>query len=147
MIHLFKLSMVLVAVFVFSACAGAQAKIAPPVAGYSAGASQPGLGLPPTIDAQTLAQVKDLDQVTVIDVREPSEYEAGHVAGAVLIPTGQVPNRLGEIPTEGTVIVMCRSGNRSSQVTEYLREQGYTNVHNLDGGILSWQKAGLPVER
>ena len=47
----------------------------------------------------------------------------------------------------GPVIVMCRSGNRSSRITQFLRDQGYTNVHNLDGGILSWEAAGLPVQK
>ena len=58
----------------------------------------------------------------------------------------EVPARLSEIPTDKEVIVACRSGNRSSQVVEYLRQQGYDNVHNLQGGILAWQQAGLPVE-
>ncbi|MCB0081656.1 MAG: rhodanese-like domain-containing protein [Caldilineaceae bacterium] len=53
---------------------------------------------------------------------------------------------MSEIPTDKEVIVACRSGNRSSQVVEYLRQQGYDNVHNLQGGILAWQQAGLPVE-
>jgi rhodanese-related sulfurtransferase len=150
--HLFKLVMALVAASVVSACGGAPAQVAAPqeaasVVDAGSADAQAELDLPPSIDAQTLAQVKGRDDVTVIDVREPSEFQAGHVAGAVLIPTGEVPNRLSEIPTEGTVIVMCRSGNRSSQITQFLRDQGYTNVHNLDGGILSWEAAGLPVEK
>ncbi|MCB0027551.1 MAG: rhodanese-like domain-containing protein, partial [Anaerolineales bacterium] len=51
-----------------------------------------------------------------------------------------------EIPTDKEVIVTCRSGNRSSQVTSYLQGLGYDNVHNMEGGILAWQAAGLPVE-
>jgi rhodanese-related sulfurtransferase len=82
-----------------------------------------------------------------LDVREQSEYDAGHIPGITLIPTGQVPNRLSDIPKDKPVIVTCRSGNRSSQITQYLKEQGYTNVHNMEGGINAWQQAGYPVEK
>lgn len=105
------------------------------------------LELGPSIDAETLAAIKDRDDVVVLDVREQWEYDEGHIPGVVHIPMNDVPARLSEIPTDDTVIVSCRSGNRSSQITGYLRDQGYTNVHNLDGGILGWQSAGLPVEQ
>lgn len=149
MTRLLKLLIVFVAAFFFTACAGAPAQVAPPQDDASSAAvdAVQTLDLPPTVDAQTVAQIKDRDDVVIIDVREQSEYDEGHVAGVVLIPTGEVPSRLSEIPTEGTVIVMCRSGNRSSKITQLLRDQGYTNVHNLEGGILSWEEAGLPVER
>ncbi len=105
------------------------------------------LELDPNIDADTLSSIKDRDDVVVLDVREQWEYDEGHIPGVVHIPMNDVPARISEIPTDGTVIVSCRSGNRSSTITGYLREQGYTNVHNLDGGILGWQSAGLPVEK
>ena len=103
--------------------------------------------LPDTVDAKTTAAVKEMDNVIVLDVREQWEYDEGHIPGVTLIPMGEVANRLSEIPTDKEVIVTCRSGNRSSQVTEFLREQGYDNVHNMAGGILAWQEAGLPVEQ
>jgi rhodanese-related sulfurtransferase len=103
--------------------------------------------LPDTVDARAVAAVKDRDDVLVLDVREPSEYDQGHIPGVTLIPMGQVADRLSEIPKDKTVIVTCRSGNRSGQITEYLRQQGYTDVHNMQGGIQAWQKAGLPVEQ
>ncbi|MCB9139141.1 MAG: rhodanese-like domain-containing protein [Caldilineaceae bacterium] len=87
-----------------------------------------------------------MDGVVVLDVREQWEYDEGHIPGVVLIPMNEVPARLSEIPTDGTVIVTCRSGNRSGQVTSFLRDQGYTNVHNMQGGIVAWEAAGLPVE-
>jgi len=80
-------------------------------------------------------------------VREPVEYDAGHIAGARLIPLGQVPSRLAEIPKDKTVILTCRSGNRSGQVADFLRQQGWKNVHNMAGGIAAWQQAGLPIEK
>ena len=69
-----------------------------------------------------------------------------HSPGITLIPMNSVPSRLNEIPTDKTVVLACRSGNRSGQVFDYLKQQGYTNIHNLQGGIVAWQNAGLPVE-
>lgn len=103
--------------------------------------------LPDTVDASMVAAIKDQEGVWVLDVREQSEYDEGHIPGVTLIPMGEVPNRLSEIPTDQQVIVTCRSGNRSGQITEYLREQGFTNVHNMEGGILAWQAAGFEVEK
>ncbi len=99
------------------------------------------------MDVQTVAAVKDLENVLVLDVREQWEYDEGHIPGVTLIPMGEVQSRLDEIPTDQPVILTCRSGNRSGQVTEYLRQQGYDNVHNMEGGILAWEAAGLPVEK
>ena len=103
------------------------------------------LNLAPEIDVQTASEVMDRDDVLFIDVRELWEYEEGHIPGITLIPMGSVAARIAEIPTDKEVIITCRSGNRSGQVTEYLRQQGYTNVHNMQGGILAWQRAGLEV--
>ena len=98
----------------------------------------------------TVAQAQPLlgnPEVFWLDVREQSEYDAGHIPGVKLIPTGEVSNRLSEIPKDKPVIVTCRSGNRSSQVTKYLQDQGYANAHNMEGGIVAWQQAGYPVEK
>lgn len=103
--------------------------------------------LGPTVDVATVKAVLGRSDVVVLDVREQSEYDAGHIPGVKLIPMGTVANRLHEIPKDKPVIVTCRSGNRSGQVTEYLRSQGYTNVHNMQGGIVAWQKAGYAVEK
>lgn len=98
------------------------------------------------IDVQTVAAIKDRDDVIVIDVREQWEYDEGHIPNVTHIPMDDIPNRLSEIPTDKEVVVTCRSGNRSGQVADFLRQQGYTNIHNMSGGILDWQAAGLPVE-
>lgn len=103
--------------------------------------------LPLEIDAATAAALQKQPDVLLIDVREPDEYNAGHIPGVTLIPMGEVPDRLSEIPQDKTVIVTCRSGNRSGQITDFLREQGYKNVHNMQGGIVAWEQAGLPVEK
>ncbi|WP_420630946.1 rhodanese-like domain-containing protein [Candidatus Leptofilum sp.] len=105
------------------------------------------LSLPDTVDVQTVATVKERDDVIVLDVREQWEYDEGHIPGVTLIPMGEVSSRLSEIPTDKEVIVTCRSGNRSGQITDYLRQQGYDNVHNMEGGILAWEAAGFEVEQ
>ena len=99
------------------------------------------------VDVHTVASVKDQPDVYLIDVREQWEYDEGHIPGVTLIPMNEVPNRLTEIPTDQEVIVTCRSGNRSGQVTNYLRQQGFDNVHNMSGGIVEWEAAGYPVDR
>lgn len=99
------------------------------------------------IDVDTAAAVKDDPGVFMLDVREPDEYAAGHIPGVTLIPMGEIPGRMSELPKDKEIIVTCRSGNRSGQVADYLRQQGFTNVHNMTGGILDWEAAGHPVER
>ncbi len=99
------------------------------------------------IDVATVKALQGRDDVVLLDVREQSEYDAGHIPGVKLIPVGAVAGRLNEIPKDKAVIVTCRSGNRSSQVAKYLRDQGYTNIHNMLGGINAWQQAGYVVEK
>ena len=102
-------------------------------------------GLPRDVDVQTAADLAQRPDVVILDVREQNEWDAGHIPGAVLIPMSEIQGRLSEVPKDKTVIVQCRSGNRSSQVTDFLQQQGFTNVHNLSGGLNAWQAASLPV--
>ncbi len=82
----------------------------------------------------------------LIDVREQHEWDAGHMPEARLIPMGDIPQRLADLPRNRRIIFTCRSGNRSGTIKDCLiDEHGYTDVHNLLGGILAWQVDGLPV--
>ena len=81
-------------------------------------------------------------QTYLLDVREPDEWAAGHAPGAHHVPMNQIPARLGELPTDVDVVVVCRSGGRSGQVVSYLLGNGWDNVRNLDGGMQSWSAAG-----
>lgn len=81
----------------------------------------------------------------LLDVREPDEWAAGHVAGSQHIPLGQLRTRLGEVPKDKTVLAVCRSGSRSDAAARGLRTLGYV-TENLDGGLMSWARAGLPLE-
>lgn len=84
------------------------------------------------------------DGAFVLDVREPFEYVNGHVPGAGLMPMGQVPQRMAELPRDQQVYVICQSGNRSLTVTNYLRSAGYDAV-SVAGGTGGWIGAGRPV--
>ncbi|HVF06131.1 MAG TPA: rhodanese-like domain-containing protein [Frankiaceae bacterium] len=78
----------------------------------------------------------------LLDVREADEWAAGHIAGAAHIPMSGLLGRLGEVPKDRDVVVVCKVGARSAQVTAYLRQQGWDSVRNLDGGVVEWVRAG-----
>ncbi|MBA3743948.1 rhodanese-like domain-containing protein [Sporichthya sp.] len=80
----------------------------------------------------------------LLDVREPVEWTAGHVEGAAHIPMNDVPARIAEIPEEGEIYVICKSGGRSAQVTAYLGQQG-RRASNIAGGMLAWATSGKPM--
>ncbi len=77
------------------------------------------------------------DDVFLLDVREPYEFQIAQIGGT-LIPQNDVPNRLAEIPRDREIVVQCRSGARSQRIAEFLKQSGYTQVSNLAGGILAW---------
>ena len=81
----------------------------------------------------------------LLDVREPDEWQAGHIAGSQHIPLGELRGRIGEVPKGTTILAVCRHGNRSDAAARGLRTLGYT-VENLDGGVTAWKQAGLPLE-
>ena len=83
--------------------------------------------------------------VTVVDVRGASEYEAGHVPGALNIPVGLLDDHLAELPTSQPVVVHCQGGARSSIAASVLRARGFDAVLNMTGGLDAWMAAGLPV--
>ncbi len=81
----------------------------------------------------------------LVDVREPVEHAEEHITGSRLIPLGELEKRAHEISRDEPLVVMCRSGKRGGQALEKLQSQGFTNIQNLDGGILAWKEAGHPV--
>ena len=85
-------------------------------------------------------------QAQLVDVREPQEVAEGMIPGAVHIPLGQLPDRLGELDLARPIIAICRSGNRSGQATAILTSAGFA-TENMAGGMLAWQAAGLPIAR
>jgi rhodanese-related sulfurtransferase len=94
----------------------------------------------PTVDPATL----DVDEVLLLDVRELPEWQSGHAPTAVHLPMSEIAERVDEVPRDRTVACICRSGNRSAQVTAWLLAQGY-DARNLVGGMQRWAAAGRPV--
>ncbi len=82
----------------------------------------------------------------VLDVRQPEEFRSGHISGAMLIPLGELKQRLNELPHDRDIVCVCASGSRSMSATHLLMSQDYKAV-NLLGGMSAWAGAGLPVQR
>lgn len=81
----------------------------------------------------------------LLDVRQPEEWVQGHIDGATLIPLGELESRISEIPTDRDVLIICRSGNRSTQAREILRTAGLQRTTSIMGGMNAWLAEGLPV--
>jgi molybdopterin/thiamine biosynthesis adenylyltransferase/rhodanese-related sulfurtransferase len=95
----------------------------------------------PTLSVQELHEKRQNgEEHFLLDVREPDEYEFGHIAGSTLIPLGEVAGRVAEIPRDRSVLVHCRSGVRSAKAVAALQDQGFTDVWNVAGGILAWSR-------
>jgi hydroxyacylglutathione hydrolase len=84
-------------------------------------------------------------RVFVLDVRAPGEWQAGHIDGARHLMAGDVPKRLGELPKDRPIHVMCGTGYRSSIVASLLLREGFSDVINVSGGMAAWNQAGLPA--
>jgi phage shock protein E len=98
-----------------------------------------------TVTVQDLANTQEASYF-ILDVRQPDEFAAGHVANAVLIPLGELQTRVSEVPNDMPVYVICRSGNRSRQASEILVASGFKDVRNVEGGVLAWAEAGYPLQ-
>jgi rhodanese-related sulfurtransferase len=102
----------------------------------------------PGIDVTQLRQrLKAEPAPFLLDVREPWEYQAGHVPGAQLIPLGELEQRVTEVPRDRPVLAICHSGQRSLAAAGYLQQLGYTSVSNVDGGTAAWIERGYPVDK
>ncbi len=80
----------------------------------------------------------------LLDVRENEEWDGGHAPQATHVPMGEIQGRISEVPVDRTVVCVCRVGGRSGAVAKALVAGGY-DARNLDGGMLAWAAAGLPV--
>ncbi|MEL7644663.1 MAG: rhodanese-like domain-containing protein [Anaerolineaceae bacterium] len=100
--------------------------------------------LPREVSVQEAAALRE-EGAFILDVREPNEWEQGHIEGATLIPLGQLLQRSGELPADQTIVVVCRSGNRSAQGRDILETAGFKSVTSMAGGMNDWQAQGYPV--
>ncbi len=99
-------------------------------------------------DAEAVAALLETEpDRVVIDVRTPEEFAAGHLEGAVLVDFNapDFAARIAEFDPEGDYVIYCRSGNRSAGARDVMTEQGFTDVVDVEGGILAWDRAGLPI--
>lgn len=87
------------------------------------------------------------DGTFLLDVRGFDEFAARHAAGASCIPLPDLERRVGELPTDRPVLVMCQSGGRSALAAERLRVLGMDNIADIEGGLNAWMRAGLPSEQ
>src|SRR5471030_2175321 len=78
------------------------------------------------------------DDVLVLDVREPNEYQINRIPGSVLIPLGELPRRYAELPQDRDIVAHCKMGGRSAKAVEFLQSVGFKRIKNLRGGILDW---------
>lgn len=87
------------------------------------------------------------DGAFLLDVRTPEEYQEAHIPGSVLIPLDTLASRANELPQDETIVIYCRSGNRSLQAVNLLEEAGFDQVHSMDQGINYWIAQGYEVVR
>jgi hydroxyacylglutathione hydrolase len=88
---------------------------------------------------------RELEHLQVVDVRQPGEWQQGHIAGAVLKPLGQLAGMVGDLERSRPVAVHCKSGYRSSIASSLLQREGFGEVMNMIGGFDAWRACGLPV--
>jgi rhodanese-related sulfurtransferase len=101
----------------------------------------------PQMSVATLRAHLDARQpLQLLDVRSPEEFQGdGHIADARLIPLPMLALRLNEIRRDVPIVVICRSGNRSQAAADLLLAHGFSEVSNVQGGMLAWQRAGYPA--
>jgi phage shock protein E len=127
-----------------AACSSSEA--APPTV-VAAGAEAPGVRVVSPADAQT--RIAADPNVVVLDVRTPAEYAEGHLEDAILIDY-QSPSFAAEVATldrDASYVLYCRSGNRSAGARAVMSELGFRDVADVEGGILGWAGAGLPISQ
>ncbi|HEU0013198.1 MAG TPA: rhodanese-like domain-containing protein, partial [Longimicrobium sp.] len=100
----------------------------------------------PHVGVDEVRTAVEAGTVGVVDVRAESEWEAGHVPGAVHIPLGALDERLADVPRDRPLVLHCQGGARSAMAAALLQARGFRDVSNLAGGFRAWQEAGLPVE-
>lgn len=92
------------------------------------------------IDIETLQNRLENEEIILLDVREVNEYEGGHIKGAVNAPLSSLDETELSYPKDEPIYVICRSGNRSAQAAELLKQRGYTEIYDVSGGMIAWEQ-------
>jgi rhodanese-related sulfurtransferase len=87
----------------------------------------------------------DKDAIHVVDIRTEAEIARGVIDGAIHIPMHLLPVKAQDLPQDKPVVLYCHSGARSAQACAFMASKGFTNMHNLTGGILAWARSGKPI--
>lgn len=101
------------------------------------------------VDTAQAMNLINREDAFLLDVREQTEYDGGHIINSRLIPAGKLKERVGELEKyrDKPIIVVCRSGNRATPIASWLGKQGFAKTYLLTGGVLAWQKAKLPLQK
>ena len=102
--------------------------------------------LPTNVTPKMVEELRAAGEIVIIDVREADEYTMGRIPGSMWIPLGELASRTDEVSTDVPVVMVCRSGNRSAEAVKILQRAGFTNIHNMTGGMIEWNAAGYMVE-
>jgi rhodanese-related sulfurtransferase len=86
------------------------------------------------------------DGVFFLDVRTQEEWDDFHAPNSTLVPLDQLESRLGELPEDEQIVVVCRSGNRSATGRDILLDNGFSGVASMGGGLNAWREAGFPIQ-
>ena len=110
------------------------------------------MSMGPGVDSIDVAEAErrlreDSDGPLLVDVREQHEFDEVRAPGAVLLPMSTLAARIGELPADRPLMIVCHSGSRSAAVTGFLARSGRTDVVNVAGGMEAWERKGLPIKR
>ena len=102
-----------------------------------------------TISAEALRQrlTAEGTKPLIVDVREPAEFDAGHIEEATLVPLATTDQALTDVAKDREIVLVCRSGRRSAKAYAILAARGFTSLKNMEGGMIAWERLGYPVAR
>jgi rhodanese-related sulfurtransferase len=99
------------------------------------------------VDINAAVSLMDDDELIILDVREEKERSSGFINNDINIPMSQVKNKMGSLDKSKNILVYCKSGTRSDQISGFLSKNEFQNVSSLKGGFNAWQKAELPIQK
>ena len=151
--RVFTITVIIIAAVMVVACSSSDSEAVPAAeadeAAVSAAQPGPGVALPEIISPAQYREVfaEGEQEYFLLDVRTADEFNSGHIDGAYNISHEMLASRLDELPSDVPIVLYCRSGNRSSVARDVLRDAGYTNFYDIDGGTNNWTRQGYTLVR